>query len=146
MEADSTMSASSFLADLWQRGVVLRLSDDGSRILVRRNQVSPELRERLAHDKPEILRLLGYIDEYRALICNAFAVMVHHASARKGLLAFSEDQARLTDELGPALATVIRDGEARRWRRDMGLCPVCGDEGSCDMCRDALASGDAPGL
>jgi hypothetical protein len=133
---DGTMSASVFLADLWQRGVVLRLSEDRSRILVRRNQVSPELRERLAHDKPEILKLLGYVDEYRALICNAFAVMVHHASARTGLLAFAEDQARLTDELGPALSSAIRDAEARRWRRDMGLCPVCGDEMDCDMCRE----------
>jgi len=130
------MSASGFLADLWQRGVVLRLSEDRSRILVRRSQVSPALRERLAHDKPEILKLLGYVDEYRVLICNAFAVMVHHASARTGLLAFADDQARLTDELGPALVSAIRDAEARRWRRDMDLCPVCGDEMDCDMCRE----------
>jgi TubC N-terminal docking domain len=141
---DGTMSASSFLADLWQRGVVLRLSEDGSRILVRRSQVSPELRERLAHNKPEILKLLGYVDEYRALICNAFAVMVHHASARKGLRVFADDQARLTDELGPALASVIRDAEARRWKRDMGLCPVCGDDGDCDMCREPVPPADEP--
>ena len=79
------MSTSSFLAELWQRGVVLKLSDDGSRILVRRKQVSPELRARLAQDKPEILKLLAYVDEYRALIRNAFAIMVQSEATHSGL-------------------------------------------------------------
>jgi TubC N-terminal docking domain len=140
-EAHDTMSASSFLADLWQRGVVLRRSDDGSRIVVPRNRLSRELRERLAHDKPEILKLLGHVDEYRALIRNAFAVMVHHSSARKGLRAFADDQARLTDELGPALTSIVRDGEARQWRQETGLCPVCGDEADCDTCREGHEAG-----
>ncbi len=135
------MSASSFLADLWQRGVVLRLSEDRRRILAPSSRLSPELRARLTQDKPEIVKLLGFVDEYQALIRNAFAVMVHHASARKGLRAFAEDQARLTDELGPTLASIIRDGEARRWLRDTGLCPVCGDDESCDMCREIHQSG-----
>ena len=76
------MSTSSFLAELWQRGVVLKLSDDRSRILVRRSQIDPELRARLAQDKPEIIKLLGYVDEYRALIRNAFAIMIQ-SEARK---------------------------------------------------------------
>jgi hypothetical protein len=135
------MSASAFLATLWQRGVVLRLSDDRTRILVPRRRLSPELRDRLMHDKPEILKLLGFVDEYRALIRNAFAVMVHHASAHRGLQAFADDQARLTDELGPTLAAAIRDGEARQWRQETGLCPVCGDENECDMCRDSSEAG-----
>jgi len=135
------MSTSSFLADLWQRGVVLRLSEDRRRILAPSSRLSPELRARLTQDKPEIVKLLGFVDEYQALIRNAFAVMVHHASARKGLRAFAEDQARLTDELGPTLASIIRDGEARRWLRDTGLCPVCGDDESCDMCREIHQSG-----
>ena len=135
------MSTSSFLADLWQRGVVWRLSEDRRRILAPSSRLSPELRARLTQDKPEIVKLLGFVDEYQALIRNAFAVMVHHASARKGLRAFAEDQARLTDELGPTLASIIRDGEARRWLRDTGLCPVCGDDESCDMCREIHQSG-----
>jgi hypothetical protein len=135
------MSTSSFLADLWQRGVVLRLSEDRRRILAPSSRLSPELRARLTQDKPEIVKLLGFVDEYQALIRNAFAVMVHHASARKGLRAFAEDQARLTDELGPTLASIIRNGEARRWLRDTGLCPVCGDDETCDMCREIHQSG-----
>jgi hypothetical protein len=130
------VSASSFLVTLWRRGLVLRLSDDRSRILVPRSRLTPELRERLVRDAPEILKLLTYIDEYRGLIRNAFAVMVHTYSADKVLREFADDQARLTDELGPALASVIRDAEAREWRRETGLCPVCSDDNNCDTCRE----------
>ena len=135
------MSVSGFLADLWQRGVVLRLSEDRNRILVSRRQLSPALRERLVHDKPEIVKLLTYVDEYRALIRNAFAIMVHHPSAWMALREFADDQARLTDELGPALTSAIRDGEARQWRQETGLCVVCGDDNDCDTCREAHKAG-----
>jgi hypothetical protein len=131
------MSTSSFLADLWQRGVVLRLSEDGSRILVRRSQIGPETRARLTQDKIEILKLLGYVDEYRGLIRNAFAIMVQSEATHSGLSAFAEDQARLTDELGPTLTLAIRDVEARQWTRETGLCPVCGgDEQGCNSCEE----------
>jgi len=130
------MSTSSFLADLWQRGVVLRLSEDRSRILVRRSNLDPELRARLAQDKPEIIKLLGYVDEYRALIRNAFAILVQSEAAHSSLSAFADDQARLTDELGAALTQTIRDSEARQWWRETGLCPVCGDGQTCDMCAE----------
>ena len=131
------MSTSSFLAELWQRGVVLRLSDDRSRILVRRSQISPEMRARLTTDKPEILKLLGYVDEYRALIRNAFAIMVQSEATHSGLSVFADDQARLTDEMGAALTQAIRDGEACQWLRETGLCPVCGEDQTCDTCQDA---------
>lgn len=139
-EAHDRMSASSFVLRLWKRGVVLRLSDDRSRILVPRSRLTPELHERLVHEAPELLKLLAYVDEYRALIRNAFAVMVHTYSAHKVLREFADDQARLTDELGPALTSVIRDAEARQWRRETGLCPVCADDDDCDMCRETPAA------
>ena len=128
------MSTSSFLAELWQRGVVLKLSDDRSRILVRRSQIDPELRARLAQDKPEIIKLLGYVDEYRALIRNAFAIMIQSEATHSGLSVFADDQARLTDEMGATLTQAIRDVEARQWLRETGLCPVCGEEQACEMC------------
>ena len=131
------MSASSLLMHLWQQGVFLQLSDDRNRILAPRAQLTPELREQVKHDKPEILKLLGCVDEYRILIRNAFAVMVHHAHAQQGLRAFDEDQAKLTDELGPALTDVIRDSEVRQWRLDTGLCPICGEDNDCDICQEA---------
>ena len=136
------MSTSSFLAELWQRGVVLRLSDDRSRILVRRSQISPETRVRLATDKPEILKILGYVDEYRALIRNAFAIMVQSEATHSGLSVFADDQARLTDEMGAALTQAIRDGEARQWRSETGLCPVCGEDQTSDNCQEMEEDGD----
>jgi TubC N-terminal docking domain len=128
------MSASSLLATLWQRGVVLRLSDDGNRIVAPPNRLTPELRVLLIRERPEILRLLVHVDEYRALIRNAFAIMVDRLSAGAGLRELANDQARLTDELGIELAAAIRDEESRQWRRDTGLCPVCGDAQDCDAC------------
>lgn len=134
------MSASKFLADLWQRGVILRLSADGSRILVPRRLLTPELQTRLADDKREILKLLAYVDEYGALVRNAFAIMLDHGSSRRGLRELADDQARLIDELGPTLAAAIRDGEARRWRQETGLCPVCRDEETCAVCVETDAA------
>jgi len=134
------MSASKFLADLWQRGVVLRLSADGSRILVPRSRLTPELQARLADDKSEFVKLLGYADEYGALVRNAFAVMLDHGSSLQGLRELADDQARLIDELGTELASVIRDGEARRWRQETGLCPICRDEETCAVCVETDAA------
>ena len=136
------MSASSLLMHLWQQGVFLQLSDDRNRILAPRAQLTPELREQVKHDKPEILRLLGFVDEYRILIRNAFAVMVHHAHPQEGLCAFDDEQAKLTDELGPALTSVIRDSEVRQWRQDTGLCPVCGEDNDCDICGEEAGTSD----
>jgi hypothetical protein len=131
------MSASSLLADLWQRGVVLRLSDDGNRIVAPPNRLTPELRVRLIREKAEILKLLAFVTDFRALIRNAFAVMVDHASSQQGLRELADDQARLTDELGVPLATAIRDEEARQWRQETGLCPVCVEDKDCDVCVEA---------
>ena len=135
------MSASSLLAELWQRGVVLRLSDDRSRILAPPSSLTRELRSRLAQDKPQILKLLAYVEEYRGLIRNAFAILLDHASSQQGLRELADDQARLTDELGPALASAIRDGEARRWRQETGRCPVCANETDCDVCLETDEAG-----
>jgi hypothetical protein len=139
------MSASSLLANLWQRGVVLKLNDDRSKIVTPRRKLSPEVRARLAEDQQEILKLLTFVEEYQALIRNAFAIMLHHASSEQGLRQLAEDQSRLTDELGPRLTSIIRDDEARLWRRETGLCPVCGDEEECDMCMETDSRGTSSG-
>jgi hypothetical protein len=130
------MSTSRFLTELWQQGVVLRLNGDRSRILVPRRQLTPELQVRLAHHRPEILQLLGFADDYQALIRNAFAILADRSSAPQGLRELADDQARLTDELGAELTSAIRDREAGQWRLETGLCPVCWDEGSCDACEE----------
>jgi hypothetical protein len=137
------MSLSSLLVDLWQRGVILRLSDDRSRIVAPRKSLTPELRARLVRDRQEILKLLACVDEYQALIRNAFAIMLDHSSSQQGLRELADDQARLTVELGPALASAIRDGEARQWRQETGLCPSCRDGKDCELCRETDEAGTA---
>jgi len=141
VERNGTMSVSGLLADLWRRGVILRLSQDRTRIVAPRRRLTPEVRARLRDDKREILALLAYVDEYRALIRNAFAVMADRASAPLGLRELADDQARLTDELGVGLASAIRDGEARQWRHATGLCPACGDDKDCAMCLETDQAG-----
>jgi TubC N-terminal docking domain len=136
------MSATRFLAELWQRGVVLRLNSDRSRIVVPRRHLTPELRARLAEDQPGLLQLTGFADDYRALIRNAFAVLIDPGSSKPALDELAEDQARLTDELGPALAGSIRDHEARQWARETGLCPVCRDLERCEICDDDEAGAE----
>jgi hypothetical protein len=144
---DATRSPTHLRTSIVIRPVTVIRKDNGALACIRAasralRSGTAELRARLNDNTPE-LELLGFVDEYRALIRNAFAVMVHHASVRAGLRAFAEDQARLTDELGPVLTAVIRDSEARQWSRDTGLCPVCGDDDGCDMCRDAHEAGAA---
>ncbi|HEU4370216.1 MAG TPA: hypothetical protein VFV05_18480 [Methylomirabilota bacterium] len=141
LEVNVPMSVSGLLADLLQRGVILRLSQDRTRIVAPRHRLSPEERARLRDDKREILALLAYADEYRALIRNAFAAMTARASASSGLRELADDQARLIDELGVDLASAIRDGEARQWRHETGLCPACGDDKDCAMCLETDQAG-----
>jgi hypothetical protein len=136
------MSASRFLAELWQRGVVLRLNSDRSRIVVPRRRVTPEMRARLAQDQPEMLQLVAFADDYRTLIRNVFAILIDPSSAREALDDLADDQARLTDELGPALASSIRDREARQWAQETGLCPVCQDLDHCEICDEDEADDD----
>ena len=130
------MSASRFLAELWQRGVAVRLSSDRSRIVVPRRRLTPELQVRLDEDTPQLLQLLAFAEDYRLLIRNAFAALVDPSSAGKALDDLADDQARLTDELGTELTVTIRDREARRWARETGLCPVCRDLEQCEICDD----------
>jgi hypothetical protein len=137
------MSASRFLAELWQRGVVVGLNGDRSNIVVARRQLSPEMQVRLEEDKPQLLQLLAFADDFRALIRNAFGALVDRASARQALDELADDQARLTDELGPELASTIRDREARQWAQETGLCPVCFDLEPCDACADDAGDEDA---
>jgi hypothetical protein len=130
------MSASRFLAELWQQGVSVRLSSDRSRIVVPRRRLTPEMRVRLDEDRPQLLQLLTFAEDYRLVIRNAFAALVDRSSAGKALDELADDQARLTDELGTELTFTIRDREARQWARETGLCPVCRDVEQCEVCDD----------
>jgi len=129
------MTASALLTDLCRRGVVLRLSEDRLRILIPKDALTPELREALVAVKPQMMGLIELADQYRRLLRDAFA---ERPTTRKEGAArrrqFADEQARLVDDLGPALAGAVADMEARAWRADTGSCPTCEGSGQCQAC------------
>jgi len=130
------MTASALLADLCQRGVSLRLSEDRLRILIPKEALTPDLRESLLAVKPQLIRLIELSDQYRQLLREAFAADTDIESWREGdrRRRFGEEQARLVDELGPTLAATVATMEARAWRADTGCCPTCEGDGQCQEC------------
>lgn len=84
------MTATSLLTDLLRQGVSVAACDGRLRVEAPRGLLTPAIREALAAHKDSLIQLWAFAEEYRDL-CNT--------------------QARLIDELGPELATVIREVE-----------------------------------
>ena len=129
------MTATALLTELCQRGVMLRLTEDRLRILVPKDALTPDLRQTMLAVKPQLIRLLELADAYRRLLRRAFAATGADAEAVAAQRRFGDEQARLVDELGPALAAAIVGLEARAWRDETGLCPTC-DGGRCQECAE----------
>lgn len=126
------MTASSLLTDLCQRGVMPRLTEDRLRIMVPKDVLTADLRQTMLAVKPQLIRLLELADQYRRLLRQAFgATGGDSPPARRR---FGDEQARLVDELGPALAAAIVGLEARAWRDETGVCPACDGDGRCQEC------------
>ena len=135
------MTASALLTDLCRRGVVLRLSEDRLRILIPKDALTPELREALVAVKPQMMGLIEIADQYRRLLRDAFAaraVTRKEAAARRRH--FADEQARIVDDLGQALAAAVADMEVRAWRVDTGSCPTCEGSGSCQACASSSSN------
>ena len=129
------MTASALLADLCQRGILLRLSDDRLRILIPKDALTPELREALLAVKPQMIRVIELAEQYRQLLREAFgATPVSRKDGAARRRRFGDEQARLVDDLGPALATAVSGMELRAWRADTGSCPGCEGSGQCQEC------------
>ena len=129
------MTASALLADLCQRGVLLRLSEDRLRILIPKDALTPELREALLAVKPQMIRVIELAEQYRLLLREAFGAQP--TNRKEGAIRrrrFGDEQARLVDELGPVLATAVAAMEVRAWRTDTGSCPSCEGSGECQEC------------
>lgn len=85
----------------------------------------------------ELLRRLGVeadlspADAYRLLLRQGFELTRQGAAASQDACAtFLDQQARLTDEIGPARARLILRATARAWWAETGICPWCGDVGA----------------
>ncbi len=128
------MTACALLADLIGKGIVLRLSEDRLRILVPREVLTPDLREALLGVKPQLLPLLELTEQYRRLLRRAWAPTADDSEGRRDRLRFADEQARLLDELGPALAGVLAESEAQAWRKGPAASPSCQGCGRCPEC------------
>src|SRR5262245_41101575 len=82
--------------------------EDRLRIEAPRGVLSPSIREGLATHKADLLRLVAVVEEYRALL----------RSDLDDSLSL-DAQARLIDELGPRLATAVRQAVSAKVGQDL---------------------------
>jgi hypothetical protein len=120
------------LATLLEAGVRLVFAPDPMRPVFQPPDAA--LRARLVglltpESKPAAQALLHYAVEYRTVLRRIFrglAALVPPLPPAEaaGLL---DAEARLTDELGVALADAVRAQVAAEWSAETGRCPWCGD-------------------
>ena len=92
------MTAATLLAGLFRLGALVTVVTNRVRVQAPKGVLTPEIRAALAAHKTDLLCLLTFAGEYRDAILAA-------SDAADSL----ETQARLIDELGPALAAAVRD-------------------------------------
>jgi hypothetical protein len=128
------MLASDLLGELYRRGADPRLSSDRQRVIVSRGSLTSPLREAVIEAKPELLHLLTFAEQYRRLLRRSFVAACRGGERREAPGHFADEQARLTDELGPRLARVVVSVEAQAWRAVTGACPLCDADTPCADC------------
>jgi len=134
------VTPAALLTDLYRRGATLRAVGDRVGVKVPGDGLSEDLRSAIVAHKPELVRLLAMAEEYRTLLRHAFALTATGAErpdeVRRGFL---DEQARLTDDLGPELGQTIVLAAGRTWRAQTGICPWCDD---ADRCHEPGYRGD----
>ena len=92
------MTAERLLATLWSRtNVVITVDGDRLRVEAPYGMLTPSIRDTLAKLKTDLLRLMAVSEQYRQLLRSDLSDSLFRAA-----------QERLIDELGPALATAVR--------------------------------------
>jgi hypothetical protein len=129
-------------------GVAIR-ADGDALVLAPRGVVPPALRAELIAAKSAVLEVLrerqprpGYefnertgpadlTAANRQILRRLFALVAEAGEAAPDACHVAlQEELRLIDDLGPALAAQLRRGEARRWRAAVGACPYCGEAGT----------------
>src|SRR5262245_4149126 len=87
-----TRTASSLLAELCRQGLDLRLDKDRLRISAPATALTPDIRAAIITHKPEVVRLLGLVEQYQELLTGAFTM----ATSKRG--PSGEDCNRFKDE------------------------------------------------
>ena len=112
-----------------QGGVRLDYSADPQRPVFRVTPAQrPLLTPLLTPDaKPETQRVLAQVAAYRAVLLRLFALAGQGAAADHAAAASAvQEEMRLLDDLGPALARVILTDTEREYVTATHLCAYCG--------------------
>jgi hypothetical protein len=126
------MTPSALLADLYRQGITLRVNGDRLAVKAPDGVLKPGLRSAMIKHKPELLQLVTLVDEYRKVLCDGFNLLLRTSGPTDAeCQKFTDDQVRLTDELGPTLAATIHLTTGREWRTQTNVCPWCDEDGDC---------------
>jgi hypothetical protein len=115
---------SSLLLHLYRAGAAVAIVDDRLEVSAPEGVLTPEIHHVLAARKARLFALLTFADEYRAVLRHAFfggtSGSATPPEAARDLL---DEQTRLIDELGPALADHICSVTRRQWQAEMPVDP-----------------------
>jgi hypothetical protein len=121
------------LSRLYREGAVVRVSEGRLRIKLSPTVLSSDLRQAIVTHKQKLVELLALADEYRTRLRAVFRVRAAVDDGSDAVYEnFADEQARLTDELGPVLAREVYLITGRAWRKETTICPWCDENGDCD--------------
>ena len=117
-------SPASLLLHLYRVGATIAIVGDSLEVTAPDGVVTPDIHEALATRKARLLALLTFADEYRDVLRRAFAHGTSgSAVSPEDARALVDDQTRLIDELGPALAAHVAWMAGRQWQNETSVWP-----------------------
>jgi TubC N-terminal docking domain len=134
------MAATTLLAELCRQGVTFNITEGRLGVNAPHGVLTPRRYADLILLQPELVKLVPAMNEYRNLLREAFDLQraqAGDADERPDAVLeveredFVDEQARLTDDLGPALASTVYHVTGREWRAETGHCPWCDADGAC---------------
>ena len=117
-------SPASLLLHLYRVGATIAIVGESLEVTAPDGVLTADIHEALAERKTRLFPLLAFADEYREVLLRAFAHGTSGSAVSpeeaRGLL---DDQTRLIDELGPALAAHVAWMAGRYWQNETSIWP-----------------------
>ena len=120
----SELMPSSVLLHLYRVGATIVIAGDRLEVTAPDGTLTREINDVLVTRKTRLFDLLAFVDEYRTLLRRAFACgSSGFATPPEDARDLLDDQTRLIDELGPALAAQICSMTGRQWQQETSSNP-----------------------
>ena len=117
-------SPASLLLHLYRVGATIAIVGDSLEVTAPDGVLTPDIHQAVAERKVRIFPLLTFADEYREVLRRAFAHGTSGSAASpEDARASLDDQARLIDELGLALAAHVAWMAGRQWQNETSIWP-----------------------